>query len=99
MRLFYGKFFGGVLLAMSSACYASDIKPSTADARASMPYGGTAMMQDDGSISLRLRFGSDGKEVDDTLVYKTTDRGYDNVLRHLGGLNPGTPKPFSPWKD
>ena len=99
MRLFYGHILGIVLLGASSACLASDIKPSTADARASMPYAGTATMQDDGSISLRLHQGSDGKEVDDTLVYKTTDRGYDNVLRHLGGLNPGTPKPFAPWKD
>ena len=33
------------------------------------------------------------------LTYKTTDRGYDNVLRHLGGLDPGDTKSFRPWKD
>jgi len=56
-------------------------------------------MQEDGAISLHLRLTSDGKDVDDTLTYKTTDRGYDNVLRHLGGLNPGESKRFDPWRD
>src|SRR5262245_57152736 len=88
-----------LVIAISSAAFAADTKPSTSDARASMPYTGTAVMQEDGAISLRLRLTSDGKEVDDTLTYKTTDRGYDNILRHLGRLNPGESKPFSPWKD
>jgi hypothetical protein len=88
-----------ILIGITGAALAGDIKPSTADARASMPYTGTAVMQEDGALSLHLRLTSDGKEIDDTLTYKTTDRGYDNVLRHLGGLNPGESKPFSPWKD
>lgn len=87
------------LMVTSAAAFAGDPLPSTSEARASMPYTGTAVMQEDGAISLHLRLGSDGKDVDDTLTYKTTDRGYDNVLRHLGGLNPGESKPFSPWKD
>jgi hypothetical protein len=33
------------------------------------------------------------------LTYKISDRAYDNVLRHLGGLRPGETKPFTPWKD
>ena len=88
-----------ILIGSNGASFAADIKPSTSDARASMPYTGTAVMQEDGVLSLHLRLTSDGKEIDDTLTYKTTDRGYDNVLRHLGGLNPGESKPFSPWKD
>ncbi len=64
-----------------------------------MPYTGTATMQDDGSLTLHLRLTSDGKEIDDTLIYKTTDHGYDDVLRHLGGLSPGDTKSFRPWKD
>jgi hypothetical protein len=74
-------------------------KPSPNEARLSMPFTGTAQMQDDGSLSLRLRLTSDGKEIDDTILYKTTDRGYDSVLRHLGGMRPGDSKPFRPWKD
>jgi hypothetical protein len=56
-------------------------------------------MLDDGTISLHQRLTSDGKAVNDTLVYKITDRAYDNVLRHLRGLHPGETKEFSPWKD
>ena len=94
-----GNMLALILIGINGASFAGDIKPSTSDARASMPYAGTAVMQEDGVLSLHLRLTSDGKEIDDTLTYKTTDRGYDNVLRHLGGLNPGESKPFSPWKD
>jgi hypothetical protein len=88
-----------VLLSASQAALADDARPSPSDARPSMPFTGTATMQDDGSLTLHLRLTSDGKEIDDTLTYKTTDRGYDDVLRHLGGLNPGDTKGFRPWKD
>ncbi|WP_444771412.1 hypothetical protein [Rhodopseudomonas sp. NSM] len=64
-----------------------------------MPFSGTATLQNDGTLLLRLRRGRDGKAIDDTLVYKTTDRGYDSVLRHLGPLRPGETRSFSPWKD
>ncbi|WP_024506534.1 hypothetical protein [Bradyrhizobium sp. ARR65] len=87
------------LLGASSAAVADDVKPSPSDARPSMPFTGTATMQDDRSLVLHLRLTSDGKEINDTLIYKSTDRGYDNVLRHLGGLRPGDTKSFSPWKD
>src|SRR5215813_11577434 len=85
--------------AAGNAAFAGDIKSSPSEARPSMPYTGTATMQDDGSLTLHLRLTSDGKEIDDKLSYKTTDRGYDNVLRHLGGLTPGDTKSFRPWKD
>jgi hypothetical protein len=94
-----GGFLLLMLLGASQAASADDIKPSPTEARPSMPFTGTATMQDDGSLTLRLRLTSDGKPIDDTLTYKTTDRGYDDVLRHLGGLNPGDTKSFRPWKD
>jgi hypothetical protein len=99
MRLFETSVLLVALIVTGAAAFAGDALPSTSEARASMPYTGTAVMQDDGAISLHLRLTSDGKDIDDMLTYKTTDRGYDNVLRHLGGLNPGERKPFSPWKD
>jgi hypothetical protein len=74
-------------------------KPSPSEARPSMPFTGTARMEDDGSLTLHLRLTSDGKEIDDTIFYKTTDRGYDSVLRHLGGMRAGDSKPFRPWRD
>jgi hypothetical protein len=85
------------VLCAAGTCSAQDIRSS--DARPSMPYTGTATMQDDGTLSLRLRLTIDGKAVNDTLVYKVSDRAYDNVLRHLGGLRAGETKEFRPWKD
>jgi hypothetical protein len=64
-----------------------------------MPYAGTAAMLNDGTISLHLRLTSDGKPFDATVTYRVTDRAYDNVLRHLGGLRPGETKELRPWKD
>jgi hypothetical protein len=87
------------VLGTGHACLAADVKPSPSDARPSMPYSGTATMRDDGSLILHLRLDSTGKQVDDTLTYKTTDRGYDDVLRHLGSLDPGDSRDFDPWKD
>lgn len=86
-----------IMLSTAAACSAQEIRSS--DARPSMPYIGTATMLDDGTLSLHLRLSSDGKAVNDTIVYKVSDHAYDDVLRHLGGLNPGETKEFRPWKD
>jgi hypothetical protein len=86
-----------IMLCAAGACSAQEIRSS--DARPSMPYAGTAAMLDDGTISLHLRLSTDAKAINDTLVYKVSDRAYDNVLRHLGGLRPGETREFRPWKD
>jgi hypothetical protein len=89
--------FAILMLCAAGAGFAQEIRSS--HARPSMPYAGTAVMLDDGTLSLHLRLTSDGKALNDTLVYKVSDRAYDNVLRHLGGLQPGETKQFSAWKD
>jgi hypothetical protein len=86
-----------IMLCAADACSAQEAR--TSDARPSMPFVGTAAMLDDGSISLHLRLTSDGKPVDGIATYKVSDRAYDNILRHLGGLRPGETKEFTPWKD
>lgn len=86
-----------IMLCAAGPGSAQEIRSS--DARPSMPYAGTAEMQDDGTLSLHLRVTSDGKAVNDTLVYKVSDRAYDDILRHLGGLRLGETKEFRPWKD
>ena len=95
--------FIAALVMLGSASRAQGLKtpdkPSPNEARPSMPFTGTAQMQNDGSLTLHLRLTSDGKEIEDTILYKTTDRGYDSVLRHLGGVRPGESKPFRPWRD
>jgi hypothetical protein len=86
-----------IMLCVADSGSAQDVR--TSDARPSMPYAGTAAMQDDGSISLHLRRTGDDKPFDGTVTYKVSDRAYDSVLRHLGGLQPGDTKEFRPWKD
>jgi hypothetical protein len=86
-----------IMLCVASASTAQQVRQS--DARPSMLYFGTAAMLDDGTLALHLRLTSDGKPVSDVLTYRISDRAYDNVLRHLGGLRPGETKPFTPWKD
>ena len=91
------KFLVLIMLCVARASTAEQVRQS--DARPSMLYFGTAAMLDDGTLALHLRLTSDGKPVSDVLTYKISDRAYDNVLRHLGGLRPGETKPFTPWKD
>jgi hypothetical protein len=68
------------------------------DARSSMPYYGTATMDED-TIKIELRSTADGKPASGTQIYKRGDRGFDNLLRHLGGMRPGETKDVRPWKD
>ena len=91
------KFLVFIMLYVASASTAAEIRQS--DARPSMLYSGTAAMLDDGTLTLHLRPTSDGKAANDVLTYKVSDRAYDDVLRHLGGLRPGETKQFRPWKD
>jgi len=79
------------MLAIAGAAFADD-------ARSSMPYFGTATLDED-LIRIQLRTTADGKPADGTLIYRRGERGYDNVLRHLGGLRQGESKPVRPWKD
>lgn len=64
-----------------------------------MPYFGTATMNTDESLTLRLDRTADGKPVDSTLTFTPTDRAYDSVRRHLRGIAPGQTRPLTPWKD
>jgi hypothetical protein len=91
------KFLAFIMLCVAGASSAQEIRST--DARPSMLYFGTAAPLDDGTLALHLRLTSDGKSVNDTLIYKVSDRAYENVLRHLGGLRPGERKEFRPWKD
>jgi hypothetical protein len=59
---------------------------------------GDAAMLPDKTIVMRVYanypFGGVGEG---EFTYKVTDPGYDEVLRHLGGLKPGESKPVPPW--
>jgi hypothetical protein len=60
---------------------------------------GTATMLADGTLQLMLR-AEGGPALGDALFsYPKGHPEYANVLKHLGGLNPGESKPVPPWPD
>ena len=77
-----------VTLCVAGASAGQALRQSS-DARPSMPYSGTATMLTDGTITLSLRLNSDGTPASDFFTYRVGDRAYDDVLRHLGGLQIG----------
>ena len=60
---------------------------------------GTASMTADGTIFLRLRAEGPGGELGDArFVYAPDDPQYQEILKHVGGLEPGESKPMPPWQ-
>ena len=59
---FLGIFLVPTMFGTCGHCFAEDIKPSPSTARPSMPYAETATMHVDGSLTLRLRLTSEGKD-------------------------------------
>jgi hypothetical protein len=61
---------------------------------------GVATMGTDRTITLRLRaVGPDGLEGEGFFVYPPSHEQYQDVLDHLGGLEPGQSKPVPPFPD
>ena len=61
---------------------------------------GVATMDADRNIALRLRAETDDGAVGEGyFTYAPTDKDYESVLRHIGGLEPGESKPVPPWPD
>jgi hypothetical protein len=61
---------------------------------------GVATMEPDGTIVLQLRAeGPQGAVGDGRFTYPPSDKNYQEVLTHLGGLKPGESKPVPPWPD
>jgi len=61
---------------------------------------GSARMEMDGTIILQLRAESPGGSSGDALFrYPPNHPEYNNILKHLGGLEKGQEKPVPPWKD
>ena len=59
---------------------------------------GTAFMEPDGTIRLRLRAEDPNGMVGDAeLVYTRAHPDYAAILAHLSGLEPGETKPVPPW--
>ena len=60
---------------------------------------GVASMTEDRVITLRLRAEDHGMVGEGFLTYRPGDAQYEEVVRHLGGLEPRGSKPVPPWPD
>jgi Caspase domain len=61
-------------------------------------YIGVATMSVDRTITLEMRLTGDGQPAQAEFYYKVGDKGYDNILQHLEGINPGESKPLKPFR-
>jgi hypothetical protein len=61
---------------------------------------GRATMKEDGTIILDLKaVGEDGQVGSGRLVYSPTHPEYENIKKHLGGIEPGESKPVPPFEN
>ena len=68
------------------------------DQRSAPASIGSATMSADHTVILRLRAEERGGILGEgVLVYSPGSRYYKEVLRHIGGLEPGETKPVPPW--
>jgi hypothetical protein len=58
---------------------------------------GVAHMEQDGTITLRMRSLPPGPIAEGTLTYKPGDPKYEEIKKHLGGIAPGETKSVPPW--
>ena len=59
---------------------------------------GSVKMEENGTIVLRLRAETPEDGLGDALLrYPPGHPQYDEILRHVGGLEKGQEKPVSPW--
>jgi len=69
----------------------------------SSEYIGTAWLEDDGTISLRLRAQTNNGELNvvglGQLSYPKHHPQYQSILDHIGPIQPGEQVPVRPWPD
>lgn len=60
---------------------------------------GSAEMLGDGTIVLRLRAVSGSGDLGDAVIrYPSHGPGWSEIVRHVGGLEPGMQKHVPPWR-
>jgi hypothetical protein len=60
---------------------------------------GTASMEPDGTIVLRLVARERGVRGEGVLRYAPSDPQYLQILHHVGPIKPGETRPVAPWPD
>lgn len=74
-------------------------KAVQSNAPANIPAIGEAWLEKDGSITLNLRGDATGAAVHGQFNYKTSDKDFKDVLKHLNGIKPGEIKKVPPWEN
>lgn len=64
-----------------------------------LPSIGEAWLEKDGSITLNLRGDATGAPAHAQFNYKTSDKDFKDVLKHLNGIKPGEIKKVPPWEN
>jgi hypothetical protein len=62
-------------------------------------YIGEAWLEPNGTIIMELSKTSDGMPLHAVFTYDTKHPEYDEILRHVGGLQPGEKKPVLPFPE
>jgi hypothetical protein len=60
---------------------------------------GMAWLEEDGSITMHLHRTADGQNVNAMFSFKSGDKEFGEVLKHLNGLNFGEMKPVQPFPE
>lgn len=91
----------GIALCLCAACnQGSPEMTHSSEHTTAQPSIGTATMESDGTIVLRLRANLEGGGIGESLLrYAPDSPHYEDVLRHLTGLEPGRSMPVPPWPD
>lgn len=89
------RFVLGALLALLFAAPASAAQIQS-DCRGPGSIG-TAVMGEDGTITLNIRSLPPGPIAEGVLAYKKGDPNYARIVSHLGGIRPGEHKPVPPF--
>jgi hypothetical protein len=58
---------------------------------------GTALMGDDGTITVNIRAPQPGSPLDGVVAVRPGDANYARIKSHLGGISPGEKKPVAPF--
>jgi hypothetical protein len=87
-------FLTASLVTPAAAQFKKDLPPVTC---ATVDSIGIAEMTADGTITLHLKSLWPDPHEDSDLTYTSDDPQYDEIKRHLGGIEPGQSKPIPPF--
>ncbi len=85
-----------LLLALLAVAGCASVKPT--DTSEAPTYLGIAEMRPDRTIVLTMYIDGTGRDAYQVVEYKPTDKYYELVMKHVGGLKPGEQKPVRPWR-